>query len=709
LRFAWPLIAIPALTLSGNAAFGDTDSAEPPVVSEREILVTATRREAALFDVPASASSVDGALATGTRLRRTFPDFLADLPSVMVQKTSYGQASPFIRGFTGYQTVMLVDGIRLNNANFRSGPNQYWSTIDPFSVDRTEVVRGTASVLYGSDAVGGAVNALARRRRNFEEGSHGSARSFTRWSSAEDSWTERVEVEGNVDNVGFVVGGTYRTFGDLKSGGSTDRMRPTGYRDASGDLRLDFRQNDGVTWTLGIQHMDQDDVPRHHKTESATKFHGTEPGTELIRELDQTRDLLYTRWTNEDLDAPFAERAEITVSWQRQRDRRFRQRDTSRVDVQGVDVSTFGLQAQFEQGTEYGFLTYGIEWWHDDVDSFRKDFRDGALDLVRVQGPVADDAAYDLVGVYVQDEIELGETTLIAGARYTHAAADADRVDNPLVAGADPATPGNVIGIDDSWNTVVGSLRAVQPLADRWNAFGGVSQAFRAPNLSDLTRLDATSGFETPSPDLDEENYLQFEIGLKGEGDGWSVQTSFWHTVIDGMIVPSPTGRVIEGAPEVRKSNVGDGWVQGIEVEGLLRLNEDWTLTGGLTWMNGEVDQIDDAGRTVRAPLSRLMPLTGTLTATYAPRGGGFEFWASGRAADDQDDLSLKDETDTTRIPPGGTPGYGVLSLGMRTRLSDGATLSVAIENVTDREYRVHGSGVNEPGRNLVLALDLVF
>ena len=82
-------------------------------------------------------------------------------PSVMVQKTGYGQGSPYLRGFTGFRTLMMVDGIRLNNSTFRDGPNQYWNTVDPWSVARYEAVMGPASVLYGSDAVGGAVNALS--------------------------------------------------------------------------------------------------------------------------------------------------------------------------------------------------------------------------------------------------------------------------------------------------------------------------------------------------------------------------------------------------------------------------------------------------------------------------------------------------------------------------------------------------------------------
>jgi hemoglobin/transferrin/lactoferrin receptor protein len=93
----------------------------------------------------------------GERIARTLPEALEGVTGVAVQKTAHGQGSPFIRGFTGFRTVLLIDGIRLNNGVFRDGPNQYSATVDPFALGRLEVVRGPGAVLYGSDAVGGTV------------------------------------------------------------------------------------------------------------------------------------------------------------------------------------------------------------------------------------------------------------------------------------------------------------------------------------------------------------------------------------------------------------------------------------------------------------------------------------------------------------------------------------------------------------------------
>ncbi len=709
------LLAVPVLAAAAPAVAQDTSPAPPAappeseLAREVEVLVTATRRSEPAFVVPWSTDVVGAEEIRDVRMRRTLPDALGDLPGVMVQRTSYGQASPFLRGFTGYHTVMMVDGIRLNNSTFRSGPNQYWGTVDSYSTDRLEVVRGAASVLYGSDAVGGAVNSISRGRTSFEPGSHWDAGVLTRFASAEGSRTYRVESSGNQDDLGVAAGFTYKGYDDLSAGDGTGHQDDTGYRERDGDLRLDFRANEDTVWTFGFQRTVEDDVPRTHRTIHAESFHGTTLGDELRRDLTQERTLLYLRLAQR-LRAAFADSAEFTVSYQDQNEMQHRDRTGDRTDLQGYDVETWGAQVQFEKATRIGELTYGVEFWHDDVSSYRHNYVNGTLDLVAIQGPVGDDADYDLLGIYAQDEFDWGATTLTAGARFTYAAADANRVDNPAVSGSDPATPGNIISLDDSWTNVVGSLRAVHPLSPEWNLFGGVSQAFRAPNLSDLTRLDDTSGVEVPSLGLDPEKYLQYETGVRSEQECWSGSLSVFYTQIRDQIVPSPTGGTIGSTPEVRKDNIGDGYIAGSEIEATGRLGEHWTLSGAGTWQHGNVDQFETDGTKTSAPASRLMPLTGVVTATYRDTPSApWRAWVSAKAASKQDRLSLKDETDTERIPPGGTPGWFTWSIGAVWEISPNATLSAAIENVGDVDYRIHGSGVNEPGRNFVVALDLRF
>ena len=702
------LASLASLAAASPAALAGDPPPAPPVPLLDELVVTATRREEPLLDAPASAVRISREEIRGERLRRTLADALLDTPSVMVQRTALGQASPFLRGFTGYQTLLLVDGIRLNNSTFRSGPNQYFSTIDSFTVDSLEVVRGPSSVLHGSDAVGGVVNARSRRAR-IEEPEGYRARTLFRYASAEDSFTERAEVEARDGDLSLVAGATLRDYGDLRAGRGTGNQPGTGYDEGDQDLRFDLRVSDSASLSFALQRVVQDDVPRTEKTVDAVPFEGTLPGDELRRDLSQNRDLLWLRFREDRAGLPFADGVEATLSWQVQRERQKRDRTGGRSDIQRVDVGTLGLQVQGRRRTGLGTFTGGVEWWRDHVGSSRTNFRDGVVAGAEGQGPLAAPPRDDRAGVYLEDAVPAGEAVITAGARFTWAAARAGRVDDPAVPGTDPATPGNAMSLRDSWTNLSGSLRAVVPLGESARLFGGLSQAFRAPNLSDLTRLDDTSGFETPSPDLDPETFLSAEIGARAEGGAGWVQGSLWRTWIDGLIVPSPTGGLIGTTPEVRKDNVGDGWVHGVDLEGGLRPHRDWSAVLGFSWMEGEVDQFDPSGRTVRAPLSRLMPTTAAATVRWAPPGSRWSAWASGRWAARQSDLSLKDRTDLNRIPQGGTPGYVVASLGASFALSESVTASAALENLLDADFRIHGSGVNEPGRSLVLWLEATF
>ena len=125
------------------------------------VVITANRYEVQALDVAEMISTYS--LRDQRELApRSMAEALIGVPGVWMQKTNHGGGSPFIRGLTGNQTLVLVDGIRLNNATFRYGPNQYLNTIDPLSLHRVEVLRGSASVEYGTDALGGAVNLLSK-------------------------------------------------------------------------------------------------------------------------------------------------------------------------------------------------------------------------------------------------------------------------------------------------------------------------------------------------------------------------------------------------------------------------------------------------------------------------------------------------------------------------------------------------------------------
>jgi len=245
----------------------------------------------------------------------------------------------------------------------------------------------------------------------------------------------------------------------------------------------------------------------------------------------------------------------------------------------------------------------------------------------------------------------------------------------------------------------------------RLHLFAGMSQGFRAPNLSDLTRLDSarTDEIETPSTDLNPEQFIAYEVGLKTRTEQASVELAYYYTDIQDLIVRTPTGRVIDESREVTKKNGGDGYVQGIDLRASVQITDAWSLWGNASWMDGEVETYPSSSPQKKTePIDRLMPLTGHAGLRVDPTPS---LWLEAvvSAADKQDKLSTRDQSDTQRIPPGGTPGYAVFSLRGGWALTDGTTLTAAVENIADKDYRIHGSGLNEPGRNLVLAVNREF
>ncbi len=240
--------------------------------------------------------------------------------------------------------------------------------------------------------------------------------------------------------------------------------------------------------------------------------------------------------------------------------------------------------------------------------------------------------------------------------------------------------------------------------------YGGVSQGFRAPNLSDLSRLDiARSGeLEIAAPGLDPEEYISYELGFKGAFKNWGFQAAYFYTDISDMIVRRPTGATIGSSAVVTKANAGDGYIQGIEVGLSYRFHPDFTFFSAGSWQDGEVDQFPTSGPQVeRQPASRLIPLTGLFGVRWDDPSRRFFVEGSVQIVAAQTELSFGDQADTQRIPPGGTPSYELYNIRAGWQINEYAMLTVACENILDEDYRVHGSGVNGLGRNFVFGLEL--
>ena len=625
---------------------------------------------------------------------RTVPEALANTPGVMVQKTTHGHGSPFIRGFTGRQNLLLVDGVRINNSTYRSGPVQYWNTVDGFSMDRLELVRSQGSVQYGSDALGGTMNILtadtgylAADPGWFQQGS-----AQYRFDTNSSSHVGRLQTRfGDGKNWGASLGLTGKNFGDIRDSG-VGRMKNTGYPEQNLDLKVETLLNPSTRLSFAHQYLNQDDVWRWHSTiYNDTPWNNTSTGSYAARIYDQERSLTYLKVAGDLIDSP-VQNYSATLSFQRSQDSAFQDRSATDVRTQVIDVDTIGLDVQLESDLLGGDLVYGIDYYRDSIDSAgTRTGRDP-----RSRRPVADDSTYHLLGAFAQLRKPLNrrlETTF--GARITHAEAELGKVWDPdnttdISAGAD-------------WSNIVFNARALYRLDDSWNLYGGASQGFRAPNAHDLSgNITSRSGQEQLGTlDLEPEKSWTFELGSRFSSGDVSFGAAGFYTLVDDLIISVPTA---PGGDTVEATNAQEAEIVGVELEAAVRFLDNLTLSGHLTWQEGDTTSPSFlGGPSEEAPVSRLSPLVASLALRYDSPDQ--RWWVEGRitAADKQDQLSARDQRDTQRIPPGGTPSYLVASIRAGLQVSENLELTAALENITDEDYRIHGSGVNQPGINAII------
>ena len=684
-----------------------------------ELIVTAARSQLSTLELAYSVHRLDSE-ALAQQMPRNLPEALAELPGVLVQKTANGQGSPFVRGFTGYRTLALIDGVRYNNSVYRDGPNEYFSLIDAAGLDRIELLSGPASTLYGSDAIGGTLS-LQTQRADFEAELAGDffiyASQDLRLATAENSRVSRTSLQlGEGQSWGLQLGYSNKDFGDVEAA-QLGSLPHTGYDEYNYDLRLDVALSDEWLLTALHQATSQDDVWRTHSTVYSVPFEGTEAGTDLRRLKGQTRELSYLKFSGRELDG-LVDSAVLTLSSQRWDEDGDRIKGSGKRIVDSFDSRMWGLDLQLgsliklDLGRQLA-LTYGFDFYRDNVDSARTDCSlddtankrtDGCVGEVRIQGPIGDDSGFDQWGAYVQAELPLGERWLLtAGSRYSHVSASIGAYEDP--------NSGLSAAFSDDWSDQVSSLRVSYALSNSHRIWGGLSQSFRAPNVADLSRFGKSRSSETEvaATELEPETFLTYEVGFKGQAAVWDYSASVYYTRINDFIASTPTGRVINGLTEVSKQNAGRGYVQGLEVSGGYWLSDSWRLTGNITWLQGQLSAYLNTGSDVMTvePMSRIMPLTSTLALHWQESG----LWAQLQltAVSTADELSRGDMGDTERIPPGGTPGYFLVSASGGQQINDHLRVTAALNNLLDEAYRSHGSGSNEPGRGLVLGLNLSF
>lgn len=674
---ALALLSVPALAPAQPRA-----RPEEPTLSEATVSAPA-RREESLLETP-RAVSADHRRGAARALARDLGDRLEEMPGVFLQRTTSASAAPLIRGLGGQRTLLLFDGFRLNDSLTKVGGNALLSLVDAASVRRLEVVRGPASVMYGSDALGGVVLAVpidASPRP--DRASQGYGELSTRFASAERSLTLQGLAEGETGRFGLMASGTLGALGPVTAGGDLGTQTFTGHGDRAFSLRGTVDAGAGHELGVGYHTSAITDAPRPDLSR---------PDDRRVFRL-QLRDLVYGRWSVR--RGAFA--AQARVGFIRRVEDRDRHR-AGRLDTEHDRVLTPQAAAQLAWTTDRGVLTTGFDLAADRVASYTDTARPGRPSERR-RGRYLDGSAYVTGGAFAHYALRLASRRVLleAGARASLTAVDSP-VDNSFAAYSRLyAAP--VASVGARWLVTRGVALVT-------NVLGG----FRAPNLDDYQALGAGArSFDVPNPDLGTERSWTAEVGARLARGPLSGSLFVYGSTMSGLVTRVPTsvdGRtMIDGRRVYTRMNASDARLLGVEFDfaATARSGLYAGFTGGYTWAEATV-----TGASGADALSKVPPAFGRLAVGWRRATHWIDLVASGVLP--QTRLSASDRDDV-RLCPGGAaacdrvPGYVTFTARGGVRLHPSITAALAVENVLDAAYTPYGGGFPGAGTNLVVQL----
>jgi TonB-dependent heme/hemoglobin receptor len=673
------------LWLCHQAVFANEQSGEDLYEDEiqEHVQVTATRTNKRDIDIAAAVTAI-----SEDAILEQAPDVIAEMlraqPGAFFQQTTPGQGIPIIRGLKGSQVLHMVDGMRLNNAFFRNAPNQYLGLVDSFATQRIELVRGAQGSLYGADAMGGVLNILTIEPRYNQSTWQQESRLYGSFDSVDNGWVLSARTQGGKDGWGFAGGASYQDHSDRTSG-SGEKLVPSAYKSKAADLKFVIDSSEYSSLMLSAQVMEQPSTPRYD--ELVPGYGQTEPSSEQFLFEPNRRSFIHARYQLEGQSNWF-DQFEAHIARQVITDDRLTQEYGSPVIVTEDNESTLdGVTVQFNSSLASGMqLVWGAEYYTDTVNSRRFSYVENPDELTEVRSRFPDGSSMDSAAVYLSGEWFANENfDLNAGLRYSWF--DIRLPDNENY---DPVklTPSDLTG----------DIHAVYSISPELKLVANLGRGFRPPNIFDLATLGPRPGnrFNVANPDLEPESVWSYDLGIKTETENLELEIFAFYMDYSDKITSVYTGEITEdGRDIIRSENRNSVKIYGLEVGVYWAATDDLRLYTVFNYTHGE--EQDDPE--VSIPADRIPPFNGKLGLEYF-FNSDWRIEPYLLFASRQDRLSPRDIRDS-RINPTGTPGWGTLNVVLDWQLSRQLQLGLRLENLTDKAYREHASGIDAPGRNI--------
>lgn len=700
-----------------------------------EVTVSTSKWEQKLNEVPNKITKVSKKNIV-LQAPQTSADLLAQTGAVFVQKSQLGGGSPMVRGFATNRVLLVIDGVRMNNAIYRSGNLQNVISIDALSTETAEVVFGPGSLIYGSDAIGGVMDFHSLEAGLQQPGNsklHSKGSGYLRYSTANMEKTAHADVSIGSKKWAYMGSVSYSSFGDLMMGKNNSRneyLRPnyieringkdsiinnaqprrqvqSGYEQWNTIQKIRFRPSDAVDMQYAFYYSGTGTAPRYDRLietrNGNLRFAEWNYGPMLWRmHTLQTTLLKSTRLYDE---------AKIIVAYQNYEESRIdRQRNNvnRRTLLDQVKMLTANIDAFKQVGK--GQLFYGAEFISNLVNSSGSSTNINTNAVTAVASRYPDGSTWRSAGVYSNYRLNFHpKFTANAGLRYNYASVKASFNSQFF------PFPYQSANINDGG--VTGNLGLVYRPASTWQINANIATGFRVPNIDDIGKLfESTPGNLTvPNPNLSSEYAWNFEAGIVKHVPGVvKVELNVFHTLLRNAIVRRPF--TFNGQDSVlydgslsrveALQNVGKATVWGAQALAEVWINRWLSVYSMANWITGK--ETDDS-KNIQVPLRHAPPFYGSSGIRYNKQGLTAELNVQYNSTVRYEDLAPSEQAKPTIYAKDSqgrpySPGWYTLNAKLAYTYKR-STLSIGWENISNQQYRTYSSGIVAPGSNFICAI----
>ena len=684
---------------------------------------------------------------------------MASIPGIKVQKSQFGGGSPVIRGMESNRVLLVVDGVRMNNAIYRKGHLQNSITVSPNQLDRTEIIFGPSSVAYGSDALGGVIHYYTKTPKISEKTSVNTS-FFNRFSSINNEITTNASIEISAQKWASFTSISYSDFGDLKMGkkrshGFSDwgkvfeysenidnnfSATPTTNTDPNVQRNTGFNQTDllqkffiplsaKTDLKFNLQYSTSSDIPRFDRLDE--KSGGTLKFAEWY--YGPQKRLLISPQLSINPEKGWIDKGVFTLAYQNIEESRIQRRFGS-LDrtYREEEVDIFSINGDFTAALtedKKRNLTYGFELSHNDVNSnaFGRELNVSGDKVVGFTGAFDVQSRYpDGGSSYMSSALYVGyrqdlnsKSTLNTGLRFTRTNLKATWLDQTFI-----TLPETNISLNNSaFTTTVGYVYRPNK---NWQLNGVVSSGFRSPNIDDVGRVREKSGNVTvPNINVTPEFAYNVEFGIQKYFNDRKFRVGFntYYTLLKDYIIRdyfmlNGSATILfdgEVGNIVANQNRGTAYIFGYTTSYQGKISDKVSTSGFITYTKGRTYDTHE-------PLSSIPPLFGQFDVNY--QGEKFQLGTSLRfnSRKDISDFNITEGIDNHDLTPivdpnateeadiyYGSPSWMTVGLNSSYTFNENWKLQGRISNILDQHYREFASGISAPGRNFSFSLITTF